>query len=260
MPDKTKTIADLIRDEAEHVEQAEKDTQDETRIPDNVKVTRGNPRSKVLQVRLTAEEYEAIERIAARRDLPVSTIAREQLLKIVDDDPVATAYGIVNVIHAATQLNELALSLRNQIAHTPMETQKGAAAAARIINESVEQFAGLATIPVMTKAKYDLAFPTVLETHEVHSVVENHQFYSNVGVVMAAKNIKVDLNKKAIRNEIERLVKEKYEITITIPDGLTEDQAVAYYIDEYRKKTGVDLPEENVRAGVREEMQGRELT
>lgn len=52
-------------------------------IPPHVKVSRPNQtRSKVLQVRLSPAEFEAIERIAQQRGLPSSTVAREQLLAL----------------------------------------------------------------------------------------------------------------------------------------------------------------------------------
>jgi hypothetical protein len=40
----------------------------------------------VLQVRLNEDEYAAIERIAARRELPVSTVARERLLALIAEE------------------------------------------------------------------------------------------------------------------------------------------------------------------------------
>ena len=43
-------------------------------------VTRGHPRSKTLQVRLNAEEFDALMQAAERRGLPVSTLARDLLL------------------------------------------------------------------------------------------------------------------------------------------------------------------------------------
>ncbi|WNG80176.1 hypothetical protein C6A86_018190 [Mycobacterium sp. ITM-2016-00316] len=57
-------------------------------LPDNVSVSRpGRGRSKVLQVRLSPDEFEALEGIAAGRDLPVSTIAREHLLSLIRTQP-----------------------------------------------------------------------------------------------------------------------------------------------------------------------------
>lgn len=72
-------IADELAAIGAEAEAGEVDQSDRP-IPAHVTVTRGNPRSKVLQVRLNADEYEAIERIAADRGLPASTVAREQLL------------------------------------------------------------------------------------------------------------------------------------------------------------------------------------
>jgi hypothetical protein len=63
-----------------------------------------------------------------------------------------------------------------------------------------------------------------------------------------------------IAAEIARQVEGEYNRTIEIPDGLTEDQAVVYLIEAYRKETGAELPEVDVRAEVREKMAGRETT
>lgn len=60
--------------------------------------------------------------------------------------------------------------------------------------------------------------------------------------------------------DLERQVKEQFDRRIEIPDGLTEDQAVAYVIDAYRKETGAELTDADVRAEVRKEMGGRETT
>ncbi|MEN4449986.1 hypothetical protein [Mycobacterium sp. SM3041] len=56
-------------------------------VRERVSVTRpGHARSKVLQVRLNPEEFEALEALAAARELPVSTIAREQLLRLIEHE------------------------------------------------------------------------------------------------------------------------------------------------------------------------------
>lgn len=52
-------------------------------ITDATKVTRGHPKTRTLQVRLSPEEYEGLEKIADERGLPVSTVAREQLQKLL---------------------------------------------------------------------------------------------------------------------------------------------------------------------------------
>lgn len=63
-----------------------------------------------------------------------------------------------------------------------------------------------------------------------------------------------------IAREIERQVHEQFDRTIEIPDGLDEDQAVRFVVDRYKQMTGVDLDEEDVRAEVREQMNGRDTT
>ncbi|GFG71169.1 hypothetical protein [Mycolicibacter senuensis] len=78
--------------EADEIERAdaEADAAPETLVPGHVKVSRPNrARSRVLQVRLNPDEFEALEAIAERRGLPVSTVAREQLLRLVAQDEAA---------------------------------------------------------------------------------------------------------------------------------------------------------------------------
>ncbi len=62
------------------------------------------------------------------------------------------------------------------------------------------------------------------------------------------------------KDEISRLAKEQFEGTIVIPEGLTEDEAVASAIARYEAQTGVELPEDEVRAEVRKKMAGRDTT
>ena len=63
-----------------------------------------------------------------------------------------------------------------------------------------------------------------------------------------------------IAREIERQVHEQFDRTIEIPDGLDEDEAVRFVVDQYKQVTGVDLDEGDVRAEVREQMAGRDRT
>ncbi|AVR77049.1 hypothetical protein SEA_LESTON_87 [Mycobacterium phage Leston] len=70
---------------------------DEVDLTD-VEVTRGGPRTRVLQVRLNNDEMQAVEALAAARDLPASTVAREILLSAlqppnVDPDAKAELMG-----------------------------------------------------------------------------------------------------------------------------------------------------------------------
>ncbi|ULP45937.1 ribbon-helix-helix domain-containing protein [Mycolicibacter virginiensis] len=76
--------------EADDIERAEADADPNAPIPAHVKVSRpGRARSKVLQVRLNPDEFDALEEIAERRGLPVSTVAREQLLRLIAADEAA---------------------------------------------------------------------------------------------------------------------------------------------------------------------------
>ncbi|MDO5534476.1 MAG: hypothetical protein Q4F65_07485 [Propionibacteriaceae bacterium] len=68
-------ISDLIAAEAEA---SERDM--DAAIKPGSKVTRGHQRAKTLQVRLNAEEFDALVQAAERRGLPVSTLARDLLL------------------------------------------------------------------------------------------------------------------------------------------------------------------------------------
>ncbi|EHB58718.1 hypothetical protein MycrhDRAFT_1154 [Mycolicibacterium rhodesiae JS60] len=71
--------------------------------PGQLTVSRPNQaRSKVLQVRLSPEEFDAVERAAERRGLPASTVARERLLKMLSEDaaPAWTRTQQLNALNA----------------------------------------------------------------------------------------------------------------------------------------------------------------
>jgi len=55
-----------------------------------------------------------------------------------------------------------------------------------------------------------------------------------------------------LEDEIRRQAKEQFDRTIDRPDGLTEEEAVASVINQYKDMTGIELPEDDVRAEVRE--------
>jgi len=94
---------DLALAEADEIEAAELTADPDARIPAHVKVSRPNQvRSKVLQVRLTPEEFGALEAVAARRDVAASTVAREFLLRVLAaeggvDRPVAVADSLAAI-------------------------------------------------------------------------------------------------------------------------------------------------------------------
>jgi hypothetical protein len=111
----SRNLEDRLAEIADEAEAGEED-QTPRPIPPHVKVTRGNPRSKVLQVRLNTEEIEALERIADRRELPVSTVAREQLLKLIATESAAGA----DMKQMIMQLNVYATAIQtlsDELAH-----------------------------------------------------------------------------------------------------------------------------------------------
>ena len=104
MSDKT---ADKLAAIAADAEAAEADQTDRP-IPEHVTVSRPNrARSKVLQVRLNPDEFEAIERIAADRGLPPSTLARERLLAMIREDGGEADVATV-LVDVADQLRAVA--------------------------------------------------------------------------------------------------------------------------------------------------------
>lgn len=104
-----KELRYLIDQEAEAVEAA-RGQEGDGPLPDHVKVSRPNQaQSKVLQIRLNPEDFVALEAIATRRDLPVSTIAREQLLKLLAPDESGAAPG--TMLAAVSELVSLATSI-----------------------------------------------------------------------------------------------------------------------------------------------------
>jgi hypothetical protein len=59
---------------------------------------------------------------------------------------------------------------------------------------------------------------------------------------------------------IARKAKEQIDQTIEVPSGLNEDQAVDWTINYIKDQTGYEPPDAEVRAEVREQMQGRATT
>lgn len=71
-------ISDLIAAEVEAAENAPGDPT--TPLPPGIRVTRGHDRTRVLQVRLSDEEFERISALADAQHVPASTYARAILL------------------------------------------------------------------------------------------------------------------------------------------------------------------------------------
>lgn len=113
-----KNLDNLLAEIGDEAEVAEADQADKP-IPSHVKITRGNPRSKVLQVRLNPEELEALERIARSRELPVSTIAREQLLRLIAQDHFESPRALAQLRERLAGAADTILQVADTIAGTP---------------------------------------------------------------------------------------------------------------------------------------------
>jgi len=77
----SKNIDDLLAAEAKAVEEAEATSDPESPLPAHVKVTRGHPRAKNLQVRFREDEFDELTAYAEHRGLPVSTVVRSLVLQ-----------------------------------------------------------------------------------------------------------------------------------------------------------------------------------
>lgn len=111
----------VMEQEARDAENAP-DEDDGQPLPGHVKLSRSNrARSKVLQVRLNPEEFEAVERLAAERGLPASTLARGQLLQMVaeanisQDEALAQLNAAIRKIH---MLVDSGLVVAKTVEHT----------------------------------------------------------------------------------------------------------------------------------------------
>lgn len=76
-------IEDLIAAEMKAVEEAEATSDPDAPLPAQVKVTRGHPRTRNLQVRFRDEEFEELAAYAEQRGLPVSTLVRTLVLQAI---------------------------------------------------------------------------------------------------------------------------------------------------------------------------------
>jgi hypothetical protein len=78
-----KSIDDLLAAEAKAVEEAELTSDPNAPPPDHVKVARGHPRARNLQVRFRDDEFEELTAYAEQRGLPVSTVVRSLVLQAI---------------------------------------------------------------------------------------------------------------------------------------------------------------------------------
>ncbi|HEY3529658.1 MAG TPA: hypothetical protein VGK78_10945 [Nocardioides sp.] len=76
-------IDDLLAAEAKAVEEAEAGSDPNEPLPSHVKVTRGYPRARNLQVRFREDEFDDLTQYAEQRGLPVSTVVRALVLQAI---------------------------------------------------------------------------------------------------------------------------------------------------------------------------------
>ena len=79
----SKTIDDLLAAEAKAVEEAELAGDPNAPLPGHVKITRGHPRARNLQVRFRDDEFDELAAYAEHRGLPVSTVVRSLVLQAI---------------------------------------------------------------------------------------------------------------------------------------------------------------------------------
>lgn len=74
-------IDNLLAAEAKAAEEGEETSDPDEPLPDHVKVTRGHPRARNLQVRFREDEFDELTQYAEQRGLPVSTVVRSLVLQ-----------------------------------------------------------------------------------------------------------------------------------------------------------------------------------
>lgn len=79
----SKTIDEMLAEEAIAGEEAEATSDPEAPLPAHVKVTRGYPGARNLQVRFRDDEFEELAAYAEQRGLPVSTLVRSLVLQAI---------------------------------------------------------------------------------------------------------------------------------------------------------------------------------
>jgi hypothetical protein len=113
------SLEDRLTRISEEAEAAERIAEPDAPLPAHVKVGRpGRGRSKVLQVRLNPDELAAIEAIAKRRGLPVSTVAREQILQLLAEDAATQEDPMGDLLDVADRAEDAAEFIRQFVTTT----------------------------------------------------------------------------------------------------------------------------------------------
>lgn len=103
-----KKIEDVIADEGKATEQAEATSDPNAPLPAHVKVTRGHPRARNLQVRFRDDEFDEVTAYAEQRGLPVSTVVRSLVLQAISPaDDLRTALDKLETDLAAVRRKAL---------------------------------------------------------------------------------------------------------------------------------------------------------
>lgn len=79
----SKWIEELLTAEGQAAEKAEQISVAGAPLPEHVRVTRGGPRNKNLQVRFRDDELDDLAAYAKQRGLPVSTVVRILVLQAI---------------------------------------------------------------------------------------------------------------------------------------------------------------------------------
>jgi hypothetical protein len=79
-------------------------------IPSDAKVTRGHNRSRTLQVRLNDDEYAALEAAAEEANLPMSTLVRSLVLRVLESRDVEVDAAHDTVVFDTAVLTALLFS------------------------------------------------------------------------------------------------------------------------------------------------------
>jgi hypothetical protein len=104
----SKKVDDLLAAEAKAAEEAEATSDPSAPLPAHVKVTRGHPRARNLQVRFRDDEYDELAAYAAQRGLPVSTVVRMLALQaIAPADDLKSALDRLEIDLAAVRRKAL---------------------------------------------------------------------------------------------------------------------------------------------------------
>lgn len=103
-----KKIEDVIADERQAAEEAEATSDPKAPLPAHVKVTRGHPRARNLQVRFRDDEFDELTAYAEQRGLPVSTVVRSLVLQAISPpDDLRTALDKLEADLAAVRRKAL---------------------------------------------------------------------------------------------------------------------------------------------------------